>query len=151
MMAGIPLWLILLCVIVLVGVVLYAEHRMYLRRHKDDAPAPEEPAEQEEECCGLHMTCERDSLLAAAAREIEYYDDEELDRFAGRAADAYTAEESEEFRDILLSMQPDDIAGWARSLQLRNVALPADVRDELIMIVAEERQNRTARGHAAIS
>ena len=150
MTAGIPLWLILLCVIVLVGVVLYAEHRMYLRRHKDDAPAPEEPAEQEE-CCGLHMTCERDSLLAAAAREIEYYDDEELDRFAGRAADAYTAEESEEFRDILLSMQPDDIAGWARSLQLRNVALPADVRDELIMIVAEERQNRTARGHAAIS
>ena len=150
MTAGIPLWLILLCVIVLVGVVLYAEHRMYLRRHKDDAPATEEPAEQEE-CCGLHMTCERDSLLAAAAREIEYYDDEELDRFAGRAADAYTAEESEEFRDILLSMQPDDIAGWARSLQLRNVALPADVRDELIMIVAEERQNRTARGHAAIS
>ena len=39
-------------------------------------------------------------------------------------------------------MRPDDIAGWARSLQLRQIKLPQDVRDELIMIVAEARQNR---------
>ncbi len=93
----------------------------------------------------MHITCERDSLLAAASRQIEYYDDEELDRFAGRAPEAYSAAESDEFRDILLSMRPDEIAGWARSLQLRGIALPPDVRDELIMIVAEERQNRTHR------
>ena len=35
------------------------------------------------ECCGMHETCEKDSLLAAVSKEIEYYDDEELDRFRG--------------------------------------------------------------------
>ncbi|MDE6120895.1 MAG: phospholipase, partial [Muribaculaceae bacterium] len=57
--------------------------------------------------------------------------------------ESYTGDESEEFRDILLSMQPDDIAGWARSLQLRHISLPTDVRDELIMIVAEARQAKS--------
>lgn len=42
---------------------------------------------------------------------------------------------------MLITMKPSDIAGWARSLQLRNIALPAAVRDELLMIVAEARQN----------
>ena len=34
--------------------------------------------------------------MEAATKEIEYYDDEELDRFAGRAADDYTDDEVEE-------------------------------------------------------
>ena len=92
----------------------------------------------------MHITCEKDSLLAAVSKEIEYYDDEELDRFAGRGADEYSDGEIEEFRDVLLTMRPDDIAGWARSVQLRGITLPTAVRDELIMIVAEARQARTA-------
>lgn len=134
--------LILLGALVGVGAVLYAWHRVDMRR----SPAVPEPAAEpeQEECCGLHMTCERDSLLAAVSSAVEYYDDEELDRFAGRAAEAYSAAEAEEFRDILLTMRPDDIAGWSRSLQLRGIALPMDVRDELLLIVAEERQKRAA-------
>ena len=50
--------------------------------------------------------------------------------------------ETEEFRDVLITMRPDDIAGWARSLQLRGIALPSPVRDELLMIVAEARDAR---------
>ena len=95
-----------------------------------------------EGCCGMHITCERDSLLAAVSDSIDYYDDEELDRFAGRDGAAYDDGEIEEFRDVLLTMRPDDIAGWARSLQLRNITLPAAVRDELIMIVSEARAQR---------
>lgn len=133
--------LILLCVIVLVGALLYAEHRAYMRHHPEEPPV-QEPAE---ECCGMHVTCERDSLLAAVSTEIVYYDDEELDRYAGKAPEAYSAGEADEFRDILLSMRPDDIAGWVRSLQLRGVALPPDVRDEIIMIVGEERRNRNLK------
>ena len=45
------------------------------------------------ECCGQHAVCEKESLLAAVSRQIEYYDDEELDRFKGRPSDAYTEEE----------------------------------------------------------
>ena len=35
-----------------------------------------EAREIPEECCGQHETCERDSLLAAVSKKIEYYDDE---------------------------------------------------------------------------
>lgn len=131
--------LVLTAVILGVGLLLYAEHRRYLRRNAD-APAAMAVAEPEE-CCGQHATCERDSLLAEMSPTIEYYDDEELDRYAGRGADSYNDTEAEEFRDVLLTMPNDNIAGWARSLQLRGINLPADVRDELLMIVSENRLN----------
>ncbi len=135
-----PLALIILLVIAGVGALLYTEHRIHMRRHPE---ARQQEPSAGEECCGMHITCEKDSLLASVSNEIVYYDDEELDRFAGRNAESYTDAECEEFRDILLSMRADDIAGWARSLQLRQIKLPADVRDELIMIVAEARQAQT--------
>lgn len=91
-------------------------------------------------CCGMHITCEKDSLSTAASTEIVYYDDEELDDYAGRAPESYTRDETEQFRDILLTLLPTDIAGWARSLQLRNIALPPEVSDELLLIVSEARQ-----------
>lgn len=137
--------LILLAVIVGTGLLLYLEHASYLRRHsRDEVPSQEAPApgEESEECCGMHITCEKDSLLASVSPEIVYYDDEELDRFAGRRPEDFTDEEIEEFRDVLITMQPHDIAGWARSLQLRHVPIPTAVRDELIMIVAEARANK---------
>ena len=96
------------------------------------------------ECCGMHITCEKDSLLAAVSDRIEYFDDEELDIYRGRAPQDYTAAEAEQFRDALLTLLPDDIAPWARSLQLRGIELPSDVRDELLMIVAEARAGREA-------
>lgn len=94
---------------------------------------------QDMECCGQHETCEKDSLLAAVSREIEYYNDEELDRFRGTPADAYSAEETEEFREILYTMRDDEVAGWVRSLQLRAVELPDGIKDEVFLIVGERR------------
>lgn len=136
--------LILLCAIVGVGLALYVHHRL---------TAPASPEEEEsassaddsagEGCCGMHITCGRDSLLASVSEKIEYYDDEELDRFLGRGADGYTADEEDEFRDILLSLRPEDIAGWARSIQLRGIELPAPIREELLMIVAEARASKS--------
>ena len=91
------------------------------------------------ECCGQHQICEKESLLAAVSKQIEYYDDEELDRFKGRPSDGYSEEEIEEFRDILYSMQEVDVAGWSRSLQLRGIELPDELKDELFLIVGERR------------
>lgn len=88
----------------------------------------------------MHITCEKDSLLTSVSERIEYYDDEELDRYEGRSAEEYTAEEIEEFRDVLLTLRPDDIAGWGRSVQLRGITLPTEVREELLLIVSEARQ-----------
>ena len=91
------------------------------------------------ECCGQHETCEKDSLLAAVSKGIEYYDDEELDRFIGRHSDSYTEEEIEEFREVLYSTQEVEVAGWCRSLQLRGIELPDELKDELFLIVGERR------------
>ena len=91
------------------------------------------------ECCGQHEVCERDSLLAAVSKKIEYYDDEELDQFIGRAGDAYTEEETEMFRDVLYTTLDVEVAGWIRSLQLRGIELPDDLKDEVFLIIGERR------------
>ena len=92
------------------------------------------------ECCGQQEVCEKESLLAAVSKEIEYYEDEELDRFRGREADEYSNDEIEEFRYVLETMREDEVAGWCRSLQLRAIILPEALKDEVLMIVGELRQ-----------
>lgn len=129
--------LIILGALLGVGAILYAHHR--LTSSRDSAPADHQPQEPEEECCGMHITCEKDSLLASVSPGIVYYEDEELDAYKHRDADQYTEDEIEQFRDVLLTMQPSDIAGWARSLQLRGINLPPPIREELLLIVAEAR------------
>lgn len=91
------------------------------------------------ECCGQHEVCERDSLLAAVSKEIEYFDDEELDRFRGRNSSDYDEDETDEFREILYSMREAEVAAWVRSLQLRAVELPDALKPEVLLIVGERR------------
>lgn len=145
---------IIVAVTVLVGIVLWAfDRRSRHRAVESVAETPQQPAEvakesaleepqAKEECCGMHIVCEKDSLMPLSA-DIEYYDDEELDRYAGREADAYADNEIEEWRDILLTLRPEEIAGWARSVQLRGITMPSPIRDELLLIVSEARASRT--------
>ena len=132
--------LIIIGALVVTGILLYLFDRRQRLKSPEDEPVYNEP---EEACCGMHVTCEKDSLLASVSREIVYYDDEELDAFKGRGADEYNEREIEQFRDVLLTLLPQDIAGWGRSVQLRGIELPASVRDELLMIVAEARSAST--------
>lgn len=87
-------------------------------------------------CDGTSAKCEQECMMEAATKEIEYYDDEELDRFAGRAADDYTDEEVEEFSEVLYTMQPEEVAGWNRSLILRGINLPNQIKDEVISFLS---------------
>lgn len=103
----------------------------------EDIPQEVNPVDLE--CCGQHEVCEKDSLLAAISKDVEYYNDEELDRFRGRESDEYLPEEADEFRDVLYTMRSDEVAGWVRSLQLRMVNLPDEVKDEVFLIVGERR------------
>lgn len=75
--------------------------------------------------------------MKAAAEPIEYFDDEELDRFRGRAADAYTPAEEEEFREVLYTTLKREVGDWLRSLQLRGIELPEGIRDEALMLMDE--------------
>ena len=92
-------------------------------------------------CCGQHEVCERESLLAAVSKKIDYYDDEELDRFKGKEANAYDEAAVDEFREVLYSLREMEVAGWLRSLQLRNIDLPDALKDEAFLIVGEQRMN----------
>ena len=62
-----------------------------------------------------------------------------MDRYIGVPPEGYTPEQEEEFRDIFYTMKSDEVAGWVRSLQLRGIALPDSVKDEVFLIVGERR------------
>lgn len=133
--------LIILAAIVAVGA-LCLLYELYVRRRGLPEADSGTAAAAPEECCGQHAVCERDSLLAGLDAQVEYFDDEELDVYIGRRADDYTDAETDEFRNVLLTLLPDDVAPWARSIQMRGIELPAPVREELLMIVGENRQQR---------
>lgn len=129
--------LVLLIALLCLGVVA-AAFGIYIGR-RNNGQAPEIHEASPADCCGQHAVCEKESLLAAVSRDIEYYDDEELDRYAGRPDDQYTDDEAEEFDNIFGTMRAEDVAGWIRSLQLRGIALPLQLRDDVLLVVEELR------------
>lgn len=144
--------LVILVAMIVIGVVLFITDVIFYRRNRNNTHESEENPDPNttgskapfasphhgDLCCGQHLVCEKMSL-SPLSDEIIYYDDEELDRFKGRAADSYSSEEEEQFRDVLLTLLPQDVPGWARSMSLRQINLPLNVREELLMIVNELR------------
>lgn len=135
----------LACLALLVFGMSLIGHRRYVKRVEEGTAKPDETSpfevtkEVPEECCGQHATCERDSLLAAVSKEVIYYDDEELDDFKGRQSDDFTDEEAEVFANIFYELKEVEVAGWVRSLQLRGVEIPDQIKDEVLLIVRERR------------
>ena len=120
-------------------------HKRYQKRVEEGTAKPDETSPLEvtqevpAECCGQHATCERDSLLAAVSKEIIYYADEELDQFKGRESDQYTDDEAEQFAEVFYELKEIEVAGWVRSLQLRQISLPEQLMDEVLLVVRERR------------
>ncbi len=99
----------------------------------------EEVSDPEDGCCGEHLVCERETLLQTNAK-VEYYDDEELDALSGIPAEDYTEEQYQMIREVFNTLQAKDVPGWVRSIQLRNIQLPLDIREEALLIVIERRK-----------
>lgn len=135
--------LIILAVTVAIGVLLWAWEKYRTQRHghslhhHSDQEKTEEGRRKTENvaCCGLHAICEKTGQINEPP---VYYDDEELDRFAGRSATDYTDVETEEFRDVLLTLLPSDAPGWSVSLEKRRINLPAELRPELELLLSEQ-------------
>ena len=136
------IWILIFTIVV--GIFLYLGEIRWRKRHKDigvnqDLQETNSTSEDtDRECCGLHLVCEKDSL-SPMSPEILYYDDEEIDRFIGRDSNSYSPEETEEFRDVLMTLRSEDVTGWARSITQRHIELPPEVRDELLILVNEQR------------
>ena len=137
------MWYILLSIVVLgiVAAILgyFRNRKLQKMLERGEISEIPEPEEIPEECCGQHELCVRDSLLAAVSQSIEYYNDEELDRFKGVESDQYDNEAIDEFGEVLFTLKETEVAGWLRSLQLRGVNLPDELKDEALMIVGERR------------
>lgn len=133
-------------VTVAVGLLCYSHEILQRKKHHHAPSAPNPEGEvgetvadkaegKEEVCCGLHAVCEK--MYGKSADSPEYYDDEELDLLANRNPEEFTNEEREALREVMLTLLPDDRPGWAKSLEMRHILLPDDIRDELLMLLTE--------------
>ena len=136
-----------LILFVLLGIVILIifETRARKSAHSEQGERPIANSEasdsrnEDDGCCGEHLVCERETLLQTNA-EIIYYDDEELDALAGIAAEDYTKEQYQMIREVFETLKASDVPGWVRSIQLRNIQLPLDIREEALLIVVERRK-----------
>ena len=131
------MWPLILFIALTVVIVILYEIRERQRANKSSEISIQS-SERPEGCCGEHLVCERETLLQTNAK-IEYYDDEELDALAGIDPAEFTAAQHEAVRQVFTTLQESDVPGWCRSLQLRNIMLPPDIREEALLIVRERR------------
>ncbi len=143
--------IILLTILVVGGAIVWLIDRLFYQ-HKtpettdetEDSPTSlGEPVQGcADEACGLRSICPSEQLLAGECKqETIYYDDEELDAFAGRDQNSYTADEVEQWRDVLYTLQPDDLLGWGQSIKHRGIIMPAAILEEFMHLAAEHHAN----------
>lgn len=87
-------------------------------------------------------SCNLDCMTPVIKQDIDYYDDEELDAYKGKASDQYTDEEVEEFKNVFYTMQEEDVPGWVKSLQQRELNIPDGLKDEVLMVLREIRTKK---------
>ena len=124
-----------------VGLVLYLLDRRHGAKREGD-PETDTTAEPATGCtdasCVLHNSCPSEQLLRGACEEkIVYYDDEELDALHGRDPESYTDTELEQIRDVLYTLQHDEIMPWYQSITRRGIKLPADLYRELLELASQ--------------
>ena len=142
--------IVLLTILVVGGAIVWLIDRLFY--HTDKAENLDETEENDasdatpaqgctDEACGIRSICPSEQILVSQCkREVIYYDDEELDGFAGREADGYTAEEEEQWRDVLYTLQPGDLLGWGQSIKHRGLIMPASIQAEFLQLAAENRR-----------
>ena len=92
------------------------------------------PASDCSSCDGTNVKCEQVCQMEAATKPAEYYDDEELDAFRGRRSDEYNDEEATMFAEVLETLRPDEVRPWSRSLIVRGINMPDQIKDEFIAL-----------------
>lgn len=81
-------------------------------------------------CSPDNVMCEQECMLKASTEPIEYFDDEELDVYKGKASDSYNEEETALFAEVLETLHPEEVKAWNRSLILRGINMPDGIKDE---------------------
>ena len=128
--------LILIGIILGLAVVLALATWLSNRYGKKDN-TPETPqADPPLDCCGAHEVCEFEAMRQTPEKVL-YFEDEELDRFQGIASDQYADEQIDEFRDVMYTLESDELKKWLVSIERRNIQLPLILRQEAVQLIAE--------------
>lgn len=130
---------ILFLMLLLIGGTLLASK---IRKKKGIIEKPEEIKEVPTDCCGAHEVCEFDELRTKV--DVVYYEDEELDRYKGMDESEYNDEQIEEFRDVLYTLKENELPGWLKSIELREINLPIILQSEARQLIADAINNRKA-------
>ena len=140
--------IILLTILVVGGAIVWLIDRLFYPKVEDQDTQGDQTAIGSEqtaqgcadETCGIRSICPSEQLLAGECRqEVTYYDDEELDAFAGRGEEDYSDDEQEQWRDVLYTLQPADLLGWGQSIKHRGLVMPSAIRQEFLLLAAEHR------------
>lgn len=128
--------IIFIGILALLGMGLIVGISTWISRRNNNEPEIIVPASGDcATCSGIDESCEQTCVMVAATKGIEYFDDEELDRFKGKDSNEYTDEEADEFSEVLYTMRPEEVKGWNRSLILRGINVPNQIKDELITMI----------------
>ena len=140
--------IVLLTILVVGGAIVWLIDRLFYQHETGENtdetegnPASDNAAVQSgctDESCGIRSICPSEQLLAGECKQdITYYDDEELDAFAGRGEADYSPEEEEQWRDVLYTLQPADLLGWGQSIKHRGLNMPAAIKQEFLQLARE--------------
>ena len=128
--------IIFIGILALLGMGLIVGISTWISRRNNNEPDIIVPASGDcATCSGIDESCEQTCVMVAATKGIEYFDDEELDRFKGKDSNEYTDEEADEFSEVLYTLRPEEVKGWNRSLILRGINVPNQIKDELITMI----------------
>lgn len=104
-----------------------------IQRRRGVPEADSEKYVRPDGCCGAHEVCEHPE--GELNSQAEYFDDEELDRFERRLSHEYSDEEANEFRDIFYTIYDEEKTLWLKSLRMRHIGLPTQVKQEMLKIM----------------
>lgn len=82
-----------------------------------------------EVCCGGGTNCHKYTNTGSSANSLQYFEDEELDRFKGKSPSDYSPQEIAEWREVICTLQPQEVRGWVTSIHRRGLLIPAEIEE----------------------
>ena len=140
--------IILLAILVVGGAIVWLIDKLFYGKAAENTDETDENTATvtsqgcADESCGIRSICPSEQILQGECRQGEkavYFDDEELDAFAGRQRDEYTPDEVEQWRDVLYTLQPSDLLAWGQSIKHRGLIMPTAIHEEFLQLAAESR------------
>ncbi len=122
--------LYLIIVLIVITVIFAALKLKKGKPEEATLPEPqEEPRQVASDCCGAHEICEFDESTFNE-EIIVYFNDEELDELRNIREDELTAAQIDDLREVLYTMQTNEINRWIVSLGRRHIHLPEILKQE---------------------